>query len=73
MSHSYFRTDGLNATGYIDDYTYAKAAKQSSKVRRSCRAEYDALRYHDVISPFVSETVAGTVSLMSCDQSAVAI
>ena len=32
VSHSYFRGDGLNNTGYIDDYTYATAAKQSSKV-----------------------------------------
>lgn len=37
VSHGYFRADGLNATGYIDDYTYAKAAKQSSKVRRPAR------------------------------------
>lgn len=44
VSHSYFRADGLNATGYIDDYTYAKAAKQSSKVGRSYRAEYHAVR-----------------------------
>ena len=33
VSHSYFQRDGLAATGYIDDYAYAKAAKQSSKVR----------------------------------------
>ena len=32
VSHSYFRGDGLSNTGYIDDYTYATAAKQSSKV-----------------------------------------
>ena len=32
VSHSYFRGDGLNNTGYIDDYAYATAAKQSSKV-----------------------------------------
>jgi len=40
VSHSYFRAEALNPTGYIDDYAYAKAAKQSSKVRRSCWAKY---------------------------------
>ena len=73
MSHSYFRTDGLNATGYIDDYTYAKAAKQSSKVRQSCRAEYDAMRYWNLSFSFLSNTVTESVSLISCDHSAVAI
>ena len=38
VSHSYFRGDGLNNTGYIDDYAYATAAKQSSKVSGDCRA-----------------------------------
>ena len=73
LSHSYFRTDGLNATGYIDDYTYAKAAKQSSKVRRSCRVEFHAMRYCDLSDSFKSSTVRRKVSLIPCDQSAVAI
>ena len=34
VSHSYFRGDGLNSTGYIDDYAYAHRGKAIFKGAR---------------------------------------
>ena len=73
VSHSYFRADGLNGTGYIDDYTYAKAAKQSSKVGRSYRAEYHAMHRCDLRLFRPSNAISELLAFTSCGQAAFTI